>query len=107
MGKWKDIMPDWLLKALLRRMGYTTRRPFPPVAKINSIRVLLSLIVNLDSPLILRGELEEVVYMELPPSLHFSSAKGKVCKFKKALYGLKYSSRAWFESLLSYAKIWL
>jgi len=51
--------------------------------------------------------LEEVVYMELPPSLHFSSAKGKVCKFKKALYGLKYSSRAWFESLLSYAKIWL
>jgi hypothetical protein len=35
--------------------------------------------------------------MELPPGSQFSSAKGKVCRFKKALYGLKLSLTAWFE----------
>jgi hypothetical protein len=39
----------------------------------------------------LHRDLEEEVYMELPPGAKFSSAKSKVCKMKKALYRLKQS----------------
>ena len=69
---------------------------------MNSIRVLLSLTVNLDWPLLqfdiktafLNGDLEEEVYMDLPPS--FDADHGKVYRLRKSLYGLKQSQRAWF-----------
>ena len=75
------------------------------MAKINTIRVLLSLTVNLDWPLqqldvknaFLNGDLEEEVYMELPPGFDSNRKNGKVCCLKKSLYGLKQSPRAWFD----------
>ncbi|WKA09424.1 hypothetical protein VitviT2T_027072 [Vitis vinifera] len=74
-------------------------------AKINTIRVLLSLAANLDWPLqqfdvknaFLHGELSKEVYMDLPPGCMVSEKQcQKVCKLKKSLYGLKQSPRAWF-----------
>jgi hypothetical protein len=68
------------------------------------VRVLISLAANLDWPLhqfdvknaFLHGDLEEEVYMDVPPGLT-SPMQGKVvCKLQKALYGLKQSPRAWF-----------
>ena len=79
-------------------------KTFTPVAKLNTVRVLLSLAANLDWPLqqldvknvFLNGDLEEEVYMDAPPS--FDGRFGwKVCKLKKSLYRLKQSPRAWFE----------
>lgn len=72
---------------------------FAPVAKLNSVRVLLSLVVNLDWPLhqldiknvFLNGELEEDVYIRIPPGLETSKNSGKVCKLKRSLYGLMQS----------------
>ncbi|MGV7988856.1 reverse transcriptase domain-containing protein, partial [Mycobacterium kansasii] len=78
---------------------------FSPVAKLNSIRVVLSLAVNLSWPLFqldvknafLHGDLTEEVYMHQPPGFVASHNPALVCRLKKALYGLKQSPRAWFE----------
>ena len=55
-------------------MELITKKHFAPVAKINSIRILLSVAVNFDWPLyqlgvkigFLNGELLEEVFMDLP-----------------------------------------
>ena len=60
---------------------------------------------NLDWPLhqldvknaFLNGEVEEEVYIEVPPGFDMEAIQGKVCKLRKSLYGLKQSPRAWFE----------
>ena len=53
----------------------------------------------------LYGDLEEEVYLELPPSARrISSHNIEVCKLKKALYGLKQSPRSWFRRFSSTMK---
>ena len=68
---------------------------FAPVAKLNTIRVLLSLAANLDWPLhqfdiknpFLNGELEEVFIM-LPPGFCKEEEETRVCKLKKSQVNL-------------------
>jgi Reverse transcriptase (RNA-dependent DNA polymerase) len=37
------------------------------------------------------------VYMEIPPGFQNEQLKGKVCRLKRSLYGLKQSPRDWFD----------
>ena len=97
-------------KARLVARGYTQtygidyQETFSPVARINTIRILISLAINLDWPLyqydiknaFLHGELNEEIYMNIPPGYEGKMNEGKVCKLNKTLYGLKQSPRAWF-----------
>ena len=97
-------------KARLVARGYTQtygidyHETFAPVAKMNTIRILISLAVNLDWPLyqydiknaFLYGNLKEEIYMKYPPRYEGIRNEGKVCNLRKALYELKQSPRAWF-----------
>ena len=89
-------------KARLVAKGYTQtydvdyQETFSPVAKLNTVRVLLSLAVNLDWPLhqfdvknaFLHGDLEEEVYMDIPPGYSVTTGTNEVCKLQRALYDL-------------------
>ena len=97
-------------KARLVAKGYTQtygvdyQETFAPVAKLNTVRVLLSLAANLDWPLhqfdvkntSLHGDIEEEVYMDIPLGYSITLGTNEACKLQRALYGLKQSPRAWF-----------
>jgi hypothetical protein len=98
-------------KARLVARGYSQTygidydETFAPVAKMNTVRILISCASNFEWPLhqldvknaFLHGNLQEEVYMEVPPGMVAAGNGGKVCKLKRALYGLKQSPRAWFD----------
>lgn len=68
-------------KAVLVAKGYTQvyvidfQETFSPVAKLNTVQVILSLATNFDQPLhqfdvknaFLHGDLEEEIYLDMPP----------------------------------------
>ena len=74
------------------------------MAKFNTVRVLIALAAKCEWEIFqfdvknafLHGELEEEVYMQLPPGYQLRNKPNQVCKPKKALYGLNQSPRAWF-----------
>jgi Reverse transcriptase (RNA-dependent DNA polymerase) len=72
---------------------------------MNTVRTLISYAVNLRWDLFqldvknifLHGDLKEEVCMEIPPDFGNEQLKGKVCRLKRSLYGLKQSPRTWFD----------
>ncbi|RVW35157.1 Retrovirus-related Pol polyprotein from transposon TNT 1-94 [Vitis vinifera] len=91
-------------KGFTQTYGVDYQETFSPVAKLNTVRVLLSLAANLDWPLhqfdvknaFLHGELEEDIYMDIPSGYVANTEGNVVCKLQRTLYGLKQSPRAWF-----------
>jgi hypothetical protein len=80
-------------KGYTQTYGIDYQETFSLVAKLNTVRVLISLAANLDWPLhqfdvknaFLHRDLEEEVYMDIPPGLA-SPIQGKVvCKLQKVL----------------------
>jgi hypothetical protein len=80
---------------------------FPPVARLEAIRILLTFSVakgfklyqmNVKSAF-LNSVLEEVVYVRQPLGFESEKYPHRVYKLRKVMYGLKYAPRAWYDRL--------
>ena len=86
--------------------GKDYKHTFSPVAKLTTVRVVLTLAVaknwdvqqlNINNAF-LHGYIEEEIYMK--PPLGYENVKpGEVLRLKRSLYGLKQASRQWNKEL--------
>lgn len=110
-GSLKTYKARLVAKGFTQNYGIDYSETFSPVAKLNTILVLLPIAVNLDWPLhqldlknvFLNGDLTYEVYMNALPGF-IEKFGSTVCKLKKSLYGLKQSPRAWFERFTRFVK---
>eukprot|EP00253_Pinus_taeda_P017449 PITA_17449 len=96
-------------KGFLQVEGIDYTETFSPVAKMNSIRLVLSLAASLKwevhqmdvKSAFLHGDLHEEIYMEQPIGF-IQTDSSLVCRLKKSLYGLKQAPRAWYAKMDSF-----
>ncbi|GJT68281.1 retrovirus-related pol polyprotein from transposon TNT 1-94 [Tanacetum coccineum] len=103
-------------KARLVAQGYNQQEgidydeTYAPVARIESIRILLAYACALDFKLFqmdvksafLNGFINEEVYVAQPPGFIDFEKPDHVYKLKKALYGLKQAPKAWYDRLKAF-----
>ena len=103
-------------KSRLVAQGYTQvegvdfDETFAPIARLESIRILLAIASHLNFKLyqmdvknaFLNGMLQEEVYVEQPKGFVDPHRPDDVYKLKRALYGLKQAPRAWYDKLTAY-----
>ena len=90
-------------KGYTQTYGINYDDTFAPVAKMSTVIIILSLAAHFGWEMhqfdvknaFLHGSLEEEVYMEIPPGYDAINEGDKVCRLKKALYGLIQSPSVW------------
>ena len=90
-------------KGYVQRHGIDYDEAFAPVARIETIRLIIALaashgweVHHLDvKTAFLHGDLKEEVYVKQPEGFEVKGSEEKVYRLSKALYGLKQASRAW------------
>lgn len=91
-------------KGFTQKAGVDYQDTFSPVIRHSTLRLLLAMSVQLDmnvthldvTTAFLNGYLKETVFMH-PPEGFPVACVNKVLKLKKAVYGLKQSSLAWYQ----------
>lgn len=98
-------------KGFSQREGIDYLETFAPVVRYESVRVLLSIAAkeNLEiskfdvKTAFLNGDLQEEIYMELPPGIEVDQyPPNTVCKLQRSLYGLKQSPRCWNSKFVQF-----
>lgn len=94
-------------KGYVQRQGVDFEEVFAPVARLDTVRLLIALAAHESWPVhhmdvkcaFLNGELAEEVYVSRPPGLVVAGEEQKVLRLDKALYGLRQAPRAWYAKL--------
>jgi hypothetical protein len=94
-------------KGYVQRQGVDFDEVFAPVARLESVRLLLAhaatqrwAVHHMDvKSAFLNGVLQEEVYVEQPPGFVLRGQENKVLHLVKALYGLRQAPRAWYAKL--------
>jgi hypothetical protein len=94
-------------KGYLQVKGLDFYKTYAPVARLESIRILLAYatyhgfkLYQMDAKsAFLNGPIKEEVYVEQPPGFENSEYPNHVYKLSKAFYGLKQAPRVWYECL--------
>ena len=104
-GKIIRYKARWVARGFNQIKGVDYNEVFAPTARSTTIRILLSIIVGRNmfasqydvETAYLNGIVKEEVYLEQPTGFEVGD---KVCKLKKAIYGLKQAGREW-NSIIS------
>lgn len=104
-GKVVKYKARLVAKGCSQKAGIDYFETFSPVIRYSSLRLLFALGAKLDLEIdhldvecaFLHGNLKETIYMQQPEGFIKSGEENKVCLLQKSIYGLKQSSRTWFE----------
>lgn len=100
----------FVARGFSQKEGIDYEETFAPIARYTTIRSLLSLVVTMRwhihqmdvKTAFLNGTIDEDVFIEQPQGFEINSRQTHVCKVKKAIYGLKQASRAWYARMDAY-----
>ena len=114
MYSWKSDEFNIVVRAKARlvargfgqREGIDSLDAFSPCPSVMSIRLLAALACELDLDLcqydakraFVQSDLDEVVYIRLPPGC--GALSGKMVRLRRSLYGLNQASRTWHYHLV-------
>src|SRR5882762_9274941 len=90
-------------KGFTQTHGVDYDETFSPVTRFESLHLLLALAALEDWEIhsmdvksaFLNGDLDEEIYMAQPEGFSLPGQESKVCRLRKAIYGLKQASRQW------------
>jgi len=89
-------------KSFTQKQGIDYQEVFAPVARHDSIRMMLALVAQKNMEIgqfdvktvFLNEDLTEQIYIEIRKGV-ISKYKYKICRLRKSLYDLKQASRSW------------
>lgn len=99
-----------VVKGYSQKEGIDYEETFAPIAKLDTIRMLISIATNkhwmihrLDvKSTFLNGELKTKVCLEQTKGFVQKGKENLLCKLKNSLYGLKKAPRSWYEKIYSF-----
>ena len=97
----------WVVKGYLQQFGVDFDQTFAAVVKPIAFRALFAITayhyLDIDQMEVktafLYGLIDQLIYVEIPKGSKTDANKNMVCRLLNALYGLKQSSRLWYERL--------